>query len=62
MNEDADLAYFKASHVRESDKAALVRLDRNGREFWVPKSLMDWHRPGTLVVEQWFATKEKMEE
>lgn len=61
MNEDADLAYFKAQHVRESDKAALVRLEKNGKEFWIPKSVMAWHRPGILTVEQWFATKEKME-
>jgi hypothetical protein len=61
VNEDADLAYFKAQHVRESPKAVLVRLEKNGKEFWVPKSLMAWHREGILTVEQWFATKEKMD-
>ena len=62
MNDDADIAYFKAQVVRETDGAALVRLEKNGRQFWVPKSVMGWHRPGTLIVEQWFASKEGMED
>ena len=60
MDDDADREYFKATEVRTTPKSRQVRLEKNGEEFCVPKSVSGWHRDGILMVESWFAKKEGM--
>lgn len=68
MNDDADVEYFQAESVISRPRATLVRLTAAHRthasgekpEFWIPNSLFEWHRNGTIVVEAWFANKEGM--
>lgn len=60
MDAEADRDYFKAEDIGSSLKARQVRLESNGKQFWVPISVSEWHRHGILMVESWFARKEGM--
>lgn len=63
MNPDGDRAYFKARPTgRETTLAVQVQLTSNDRQFWIPRSVCEWHRDGILTVEQWFADREGMED
>ncbi len=60
MDDDADRDYFKAVEVHATLRARQIKLDSNGKIFWIPLSVSDWHRDGVLMVETWFAHKEGM--
>lgn len=60
MDEDNDRDYFKAKQVGATPKAIQVALDANGKRFWIPRSVCEWHRDGILMVERWFSKKEGM--
>lgn len=58
MNNEVDWAYFKAVDLGEVGKARYIKLESNGKRHYVPRSISDWHRPGILVIEEWWAKKE----
>lgn len=59
MNTENEHEYFRAEQIESSPKAAKYRLERDGTEWWVPRSL-HVYRNGVLEVEAWFASKEGM--
>jgi hypothetical protein len=64
VSETANLG--PAEPIRETDKALLVRLDSDGEEHWMPKSVIDDDSEcysmksgaGDLIVAAWFAARE----
>ena len=60
MNTENEHEYFRVEVIGESDKALCVRLQRDGAEYWVPRSLCELRQNGVLEVEAWFANKEGM--
>jgi hypothetical protein len=64
-----DTGIYQTDVIRETEKAILVRVDRNAqyadREVWLPKSQIDWHivQPcfgPQLLVQPWLAAKHSL--
>ncbi len=68
MNTENDHDYFRCELRLETDKSYCVNLERNGADFWIPKSLCELKNAADngsmynklLEVESWFAKKEGM--
>ena len=66
MHRDTQYAEFEAECVAETAQALLVEID--GKKYWVPKSVVRddstvqaQDDDGTLIIEEWFATKQGIE-